>query len=99
LLLQKTAFFSLTKLENGFHYSVLPDVWKVIFKVAAQLNVQVFLRQPIVGKRLRHFRKPQRESEESALLVRLTRLEGDVIPTFFNKEELATVTQNQIEVR
>ena len=30
------------EIENGLHHSVLPDVWRVVGKVAEQFNVQVF---------------------------------------------------------
>ena len=30
------------EIENGFHHSILPDVWKVIGKAAEDANVQVF---------------------------------------------------------
>jgi predicted ATPase len=30
------------EIENGFHYSALPKVWKLIHKLANQYNVQVF---------------------------------------------------------
>ena len=30
------------EIENGLHHSVLPDVWRMIEKVAEQFNVQVF---------------------------------------------------------
>ncbi len=30
------------EIENGLHYSVLPDLWRVVEKVAEQFNVQVF---------------------------------------------------------
>lgn len=30
------------EIENGFHYSVLPKVWKLIHELAKQYNVQVF---------------------------------------------------------
>ena len=31
------------EIENGFHYSVLPDVWKVIEQTARKFNTQVFV--------------------------------------------------------
>jgi len=31
------------ELENGFHHSVLPDVWKIIKKTAKKFNTQVFV--------------------------------------------------------
>lgn len=30
------------EIENGFHYSVLPKVWKLIHELAKQYNVQIF---------------------------------------------------------
>ena len=30
------------EIENGLHHSVLPDVWRIVGKVAEQFNVQVF---------------------------------------------------------
>ena len=31
------------EIENGLHHSVLPDVWRVVERVAQQFNVQVFV--------------------------------------------------------
>ncbi len=30
------------EIENGLHHSVLPDVWRVVEKVAEQFSVQIF---------------------------------------------------------
>ena len=30
------------EIENGLHHSVLPDVWRVVGKVAEQFDVQIF---------------------------------------------------------
>ena len=32
----------LDEIENGFHYSVLPNVWRLIESAANQFNTQVF---------------------------------------------------------
>ena len=34
--------------ENGLHYLVQPDLWRLIFQVARRLNVQVFMMVPFV---------------------------------------------------
>jgi AAA15 family ATPase/GTPase len=31
------------EIENGLHYSVLTDIWKMIFQTSLKLNVQVFV--------------------------------------------------------
>lgn len=38
----KDGIILIDEVENGFHYSVLPNVWKVILKAAKEFNVQVF---------------------------------------------------------
>ena len=38
----KDGMLLIDEIEIGFHYSILPDVWKLIFKTAKDLNVQVF---------------------------------------------------------
>lgn len=30
------------EVENGVHWSVMPDLWRLVFRLALELNVQVF---------------------------------------------------------
>lgn len=39
----KGGIFLLDEFENGLHYSVQEQLWKIIFKLANQLNIQVFV--------------------------------------------------------
>src|SRR5207245_792380 len=34
-------FLLIEEAENGLHYSIQPDVWRLIFRVASRMNVQV----------------------------------------------------------
>ena len=36
------AILLIDEIENGFHYSTMPDVWKIIARVAADNKCQVF---------------------------------------------------------
>jgi AAA15 family ATPase/GTPase len=38
----KDGFLLIDEFENGLHYTVQPKVWELIFKLAKDLNVQVF---------------------------------------------------------
>ncbi|OAD20145.1 hypothetical protein THIOM_004170 [Candidatus Thiomargarita nelsonii] len=38
----KNGFLLIDEFENGLHYTVQPKVWELIFKLAKELNVQVF---------------------------------------------------------
>ena len=62
-------------LTNGLHYSVQPDVWRMIFQLSKKLNVQVFATTH--SKDTVHaFQKAAAESEEEAMQIKL-RLIGD----------------------
>jgi len=38
----QNGFVIIDEIENGFHYSVLPKLWKIIYNTAEQYNVQIF---------------------------------------------------------
>lgn len=84
--------------ENGLHYSVQPLVWKTIFQLAKDMNVQVFATTH--SRDCVHaFQEAANESPEEGRLIRLTRKNDMVIPTVFAEDELQIVAENDIEVR
>lgn len=82
--------------ENGLHYSVQPLVWKTIFQLARDLDVQVFAtthsRDCILA-----FQQAAAESPEDGQLTRLTRKGDHVLSTTFSEDELKIVADNDIE--
>ena len=58
--------------ENGLHHSVQLDAWRMIFRLAQELDVQV-LPLHIAGMLWRPFKRPQRKHPNLGLLLRLTR--------------------------
>lgn len=90
------------EIENGLHYSVQPDLWRLIFETADQLNVQVFATTHSLDC-LRAFEQAASErEEEKSLLVSLRRHLDDpeqTIAVLAGRGELATIVQSHIEVR
>ncbi len=84
--------------ENGLHHTVQLDTWRVIFRMAQSLDVQVFATSHSWDA-VEAFQEAASEAPEDGALLRLTRRGDDIIPTVFSEEELAVVTRDQIEVR
>jgi hypothetical protein len=92
-------FLMLDEIENGLHYSIQPDVWRLIFRVASRLNVQVFATTHSWDC-IEAFQKAAAEQEEEeGVLVRLEELRGRVVATSFDREDLAIITRDYLEVR
>ncbi len=89
------------EIENGIHYSALPDVWRLIFQTARRLNVQVFATTHSWDC-IEAFQKAASEDDDpnSGVLVRLQNDDsGDVTATVFDERRLAFATRDGIEVR
>jgi hypothetical protein len=84
--------------ENGLHYSVQPQLWKLIFERARRLNVQVFATTHSYDC-IKAFEEAARESEEEGLLIRLAQKDGRTFVAEFSEEELGIAVEGQIEVR
>ncbi len=87
------------EVETGLHYSVMPEVWKLIFQVAQRLNVQVFATTHSWDCIEAFQRAADEDQNEEGLLIRLRERGGEIVPTIFGERELAIVTRDQIEVR
>ncbi|HEX9990857.1 MAG TPA: ATP-binding protein [Chloroflexia bacterium] len=95
----KDGFLLIDEIENGIHYSVQPDAWQLIFRVARQLNVQVFATSHSWDC-IEAFQKVANdEKQEEGMLIRLEERDGDIDATLFTEEELMIATRSQIEVR
>lgn len=86
------------EIENGLHYSVLTDVWKVIFRMAKQLNVQVFATSHSWDC-VDSFQRAANDHPETGVLARLTQRNDQIIPTLFSEKELQIAARDEIEVR
>jgi AAA domain, putative AbiEii toxin, Type IV TA system/AAA domain len=85
--------------ENGLHYTVQPEVWRLIFAVAHRLNVQVFATTHSWDC-LEAFQEAANANEEvEGQLIRLERKKDKLRVVPFDEEDLAVVASRHIEVR
>ena len=94
----KNGVLLVDEFENGLHYSVQENIWKIIFRMAAELNVQVFATSHSRDC-VQAFQEAASDSPQDGVLIRLTRKGEAVIPTVFQENELEIATRNDIEVR
>lgn len=86
------------EIENGLHYSALPDMWRLLFAVAARLNVQVFATTHSWDC-IEAFQIAAADTVEEGQIIKLGRKGDDVVATLFDEQELALIARDQIEVR
>jgi predicted ATPase len=87
------------EIENGLHYSTQPDLWRLIFQLARDLNVQVFATTHSWDCIEAFQEAAQEDVQEEGVLIRLEHKKGAVGATLFSEQKLAAVTRAQIEVR
>lgn len=85
--------------ENGVHYTVLPDLWRLVFRTAQRLNVQVFASTHSWDCIQAFQLAAADDSNEEAVLVRLEASARGVRSTVFGEDDLAVVTRQHVEVR
>ncbi|MEQ1528516.1 MAG: AAA family ATPase [Methylococcales bacterium] len=99
----KDGFLLIDEFELGLHYSVQEQVWRIIFELAKDLNIQVFATTHSWDC-IESFTKVAVESPEDGILLkvsksRLTSDNGKVIATVYDEAELQTITASDLEVR
>ena len=94
----KDGFLLVDEIENGIHYSVQADLWRLIFQTAAKLNVQVFATTHSFDC-IRAFEEAARESEEEGVVVRLAKKGGETLVAEFDEDELSIAVDSRIEIR
>ena len=98
----RDGFLLVDEIGNGIHYSVQPRLWDFILTQAQRLNVQVFATTHSWDAVKAFQQATQSHQEIEGMLISLRSKQdapGEVVGTLFNEEDLAYVTQEQIEVR
>jgi hypothetical protein len=87
------------EVENGIHYSVLPDLWRLTFDVAARLDVQVFATSHSWDC-IEAFQKAAEENKvEEGVLVRIDRKDDTTRAVLYDEREVGIAVEGRIEVR
>ncbi len=84
--------------ENGLHHSVQFDAWRLIFRLAPRLNVQVFATSHSKDA-VEAFREAAAETQEEGSLVHLTRRGDETFASVLGEEALYLASRDRIEVR
>ena len=87
------------EIENGLHYLVQPDLWKLIFHTARRLNVQVFATTHSWDCIEGFQQASQAVGNDDGLLIRLESKQEGIKATLFDERRLGIAAREQIEVR
>jgi AAA15 family ATPase/GTPase len=97
----ENGYLLIDEFENGLHYSVQEQLWKIIFRTAKTLNVQVFATTHS-NDCIRSFGNILNSGDYDSTIGKLIRLDkkNDIVfDTDFNAEELHTANVQNIEIR
>jgi AAA15 family ATPase/GTPase len=96
----QNSFLLIDEFENGLHYSVQEQLWKIIFDLSEKLNVQVFATthsedcisgfESILNSK---------GNENGGKLIRLDNINGNITQVEFNAKELKISNDHNIEIR
>jgi AAA domain, putative AbiEii toxin, Type IV TA system/AAA ATPase domain len=95
----KDGILLIDEFENGLYYTVQPDIWKLIFRVARRLNVQVFATTHSWDCIEAFQQAISAGYQEDGLLIRLESKLNDIVATLYDGRSLSIATQEHIEVR
>ncbi len=91
----------LDEIENGLHYSVQPDLWRMIFETARELNVQVFATTHSHDC-VQAFQEVASGRDEEGMLISLRRRRDDpedIVAVPIEEDELEYAVRSHTDVR
>jgi len=102
LVNSKDGFLLVDEIDNGIHYSVQPDLWRLIFEGAKRMNVQVFATTHSWDC-IEAFQEAATESgTDDGMLISLRQKKktpGHVVGITIDGKDLEIITRDRIEVR
>ena len=101
LVAVQDGFLLIDEFENGLHYSIHEKLWHLIFTVATERNVQVFVTTHS-DDCVKAFTRVSLQSEEKGVLYRLVRPETPEQAHFvrrYSEETLEEAEEADVEVR
>ncbi len=86
------------EVESGLHFTVQEQLWRFLFEVAAQEDLQIFATTHSMDC-IRAFQAAAAAHPAEGALIRLHREGADIFAETFNESDLEVVTRGDIEVR
>ncbi len=99
LVSARNGMLLIDEIENGLHYSVQSNVWRLVFEVARRLNVQVFATTHSWDCITAFQQAAQEYEQDEGILIRLIEKKGKIVADSFNENELEIAAREEIEVR
>ena len=95
----RDGFLLLDEAENGIHYTLQKDFWRMVLQAAQENNVQV-LATTHSWDCIKGFAQAVMEAEDvEGVLFRLSRQDGNLRAVEYSEEETAIAAEQGIEVR
>ena len=95
----RNGFLLIDEIENGLHYSIQADLWRLLLRVARRLNVQVFATTHNWDC-VEAFQLAASEIEQSdGMLIRLQKRGEEIVPILFDESRLSIAVREDIEIR
>ncbi|QTR55131.1 AAA family ATPase [Thiothrix unzii] len=96
-------YLMIDEFENGLHYSIQEEVWEKLFKLAKELDIQVFVTTHSQDT-IKAFSKIALQSEEEGRLISLGRNEreidkGKITAITYNEDDIKLIAETGMEVR
>lgn len=86
------------EIETGLHYSIIYRVWQILFNLAKEYNVQVFVTTHS-DDCVDLFLAAAENTSLDTQIIRLENRQSKIVPILYNKEDLQIVAEGKIEVR
>lgn len=94
-----SGFLLIDEFENGLHFSIQESLWRLIFKIASLLNVQIFITTHSQDCITAFENVLNQETKIQGKLIRLENFNGVIRTVEFDKKDLKIATDNDIETR
>ena len=99
----KSGYLMIDEFENGLHYSIQEEVWKKIFELAKELDIQVFVTTHSEDS-IKAFCKVALASEEEGRLIALGRSPAPedhdrIVAVSYDEKEIAVISRTGMEIR
>lgn len=96
-------FLLIDEFENGLYHGVQEDVWKLVFQLATELDIQVFATTHSQDC-IKNFARAAKNHSEEGMLFKMSRSRatsdaGKVIATLYTEEQLVLAADTDMEVR
>lgn len=94
-------FLLIDEFENGLHFSVQEKVWRMIFKLANDLDIQVFATTHSWDCIESFTKVAVEDTDTEGVLLKLarSRLTGKVVARVYDEADLQTITASELEIR